>query len=268
MSETPVYFLLAQLNALMTGSLRLALASVLLLALAWAWSLRQSARADALPLARYFSGWVAGLGALGLLAAASLWFLLPYPNPFVLNGFWTGLGLLLLALVLLGLQARPFWQQTIWPRGLAVALLGLAWLACAWLPAFSRSDKTLLTALMALPWMLALAWFPVLFGSGWRWRHFFHGTWLLSMAAGILLHYGWLYPILSGIPRVGEFYPYINLYDWFLVLFMILYSGNIYVDYWLKQRASQLALSWHYPVVVTALCCQWLNTHIFDTLAL
>ncbi|MBF2054402.1 MAG: hypothetical protein IGS03_13200 [Candidatus Sericytochromatia bacterium] len=268
MSETPVYFLLAQLNAMMTGALRLALAAVLLLVLAWSWSLRPTAADHALPLARYFSGWVAGLGAVGLLAATALWLLLPYPNPFVLHGFWTGLGLILLASLLLGLQTRAFWQRAVLPRSLAALLLGLAWLACAWLPAFSRSDKTLLTALMALPWMLALAWFPVLFDSGWRWRQFFHGVGLISMLSGLLLHYGWLYPILSGIPRVGEFYPYINLYDWLLVLFMILYSGNVYVDYWLKQRASQLALTWHYPVVVTALCCQWLNTHIFDTLAL
>lgn len=268
MSETPVYFLLAQLNAVMTGALRLALAAVLLLVLAWGWSLRRSALADALPLARYFSGWIAGLGAVGLLAAAGLWFLLPYPNPFVLNALWTGLALLLLAPLLLWLQTWPVWQRSLLLRALTAGLLGLGWLACAWLPAFSRSDKTLLTALMALPWMIALAWFPLLFDSGWRWRHFFHGVWLISMLAGLLLHYGWLYPILSGIPRVGEFYPYINLYDWFLVLFMILYSGNVYVDYWLKQRDSQLALSWHYPVVVTALCCQWLNTHIFDTLAL
>jgi len=266
MSETPVYFFLAQVNAIMTGSLRLAMAFALLCLCAWALSLFSERY---LPLGRYLTGWLALLGAVGLATAGILRYVLPYANPFVAQGLVFGGLLCCAAVLLLGVQSLKLWQHKLLRGGLVFGGL-LLWTWAGWQPAFSRSDKTVLTALMALPVALALAYFPLLFRPELRLpvAAFFHGGWILAMGVTLAIHHGWFYPILAGIPQEGEFYPYINLYDWFLFLFVILYSGNIYVDYWLKQRSSQLALSWNYPIVVVALLCQWLNTNVFDTLAL
>lgn len=305
MSETPVYFALAQLNSLMTGSLRLALAMLALSALAGMVSLRLPRW---LALGPYFGAWCLLSALVGLTAAGLLVQMLPYDNPFVWQGLRTAAGLSLGAAALLALQLSRLWRLPALRLGHGlIAGLGLG--LCAWLPSFSRSDKVLLSTLSVLPFAIALSYFPLLLLPGSRrWRGCFHALWLPAAVSGLLLHHLWLYPLLAGIPQQGEFFPYINLYDWFLFVSVILYSGNLYVDYWLSSRLSSrqaapraassprtepanqperdydpissgaagtpllpsdgLALSWNYLVLAVSIICLWLNANVFDTLAL
>jgi hypothetical protein len=50
--------------------------------------------------------------------------------------------------------------------------------------------------------------------------------------------------------------------------FVILYSGNLYIDYWLNQGKSSWAMCWHYLALIAALVCLWFNSNVFDSLAL
>lgn len=269
MSETPVYFVLAQLNSLMTGSLRLSLAFGLLgvVSLAWGGWCQQK---DGLRLGHYFWGWMAAVGLVGLAAVLLEKQLLPYQNVFVNQGVI--LALLLVPGACLLLWAVLRWQGWRMQMGLAL-LAGMGLLLACWAPSFSRSDKTGITLLMALPVAISLAHFGLLLAGAstpaLRWR--LHLLWGLSQVPIGGLYFFWLSPQLQGIPQAGEFYPFINLYDWFLLIFMILYLGNLYIDFWLNQpdqETSSLALSWNYGVVVVGLLCLWLNTNVFDTLAL
>src|SRR5690606_26836650 len=114
------------------------------------------------PLGRYLTGWLALLGGVGLAAAALLQYFLPYANPFVGQGLVFGAVLLGVALALLGLQFLSLWQHRLLRGALLTGAL-LVWVWACWQPAFSRSDKTGLTALMAMPVALVLAYFPLLF---------------------------------------------------------------------------------------------------------
>ncbi|MGV3523491.1 MAG: hypothetical protein ACO1RX_04665 [Candidatus Sericytochromatia bacterium] len=269
MSETPVYFVLAQLNSLMTGSLRLSLAFALLGAVSLAWGGGRQQR-EALRLGRYFWGWTAASGGVGLGAVLLEKALLPYQNVFVNQG-------VVLALLLVPISCGLLWAALRWQgwrtqMGLAVVAGGGLWLAC-WAPSFSRSDKTGVTLLMALPVAISLAHFGLLLAGASTpvLRQRLHLMWGLSQVPIGALYFFWLSPQLQGIPQAGEFYPFINLYDWFLLIFVILYLGNLYIDFWLNQpnqETSSLALSWNYGVVVVGLLCLWLNTNVFDTLAL
>lgn len=266
MSETPVYFVLVQLNSLMTGVLRMSLALLALSLLTALLSLRWR---DWLPLPRYLSA-LAGLTAVtGLAAAGAEKVLLPYENPFVNQGLITAGIYLGSALLLLVLQSLPLFQKNIW-RGVISLLGGLGLGLSFWLPSFSRSDKLLISMLMIWPMAVALAYFPLLLTARPVPARVFHLLWAPGAVLALGLHYFWLYPFLAAIPKEGEFYPFINLYDWFLFVAVILYSGNLYIDYWLRQGAqrSKLALSWNYLVAVVAVLCLWLNANIFDTLAL
>lgn len=266
MSETPVYILLAELNTLMTGALRLSLAFMLLTVFAWALSWGS---ARWLALARYFTAWCAVSLALALMASLIEKKLLTYQNPFVNQGVYLSAALLPVVVSLLWFQTRSFWAQH---RGLRVfailcSLFTLTYIFL--LPSFSRSDKVFFSTIMTLPFAIALAYFPLVFlKERPEWASLLHLCWGLSASCALVIYYGWLWPFLSGIPHAGEFYPYINLHDWLLVLFVILYLGNVYIDYWLKQRSKPLLVSWNYLALLTAVLCLWLNTNIFDTLAL
>lgn len=268
MSEASAYFILSQLNSLMTGGLRLCLDFLALGALAGLLSLRWQ---KWLPLGRYFSAWLLSLAVLALGAALGMQVLLPQPNPFVQQGLLLAACLIPAALLLLGLQSLALWLRP--GFRLAVALLGLVCLACCLLqPAFSRSNQILLSCLLDLPLAVALAFFPfgLLPELRGRFKTAFHSLWLLAAPVSLLIHSLWLWPRLAAIPQQGEFFPFISLYDWFLFAVMILYLGNLYIDYWLKlgNRRSYLALSWNYLTLVVTVLCLWLNANIFDTLAL
>lgn len=275
MLETPIYYLLAELNTLMTASLRLALACWLLLLsslLAACWQPRWAA------LQPYVWAWLSCLALLALLPAAVLTGLFHSNNPFVAQGLKTsivllgwGVSCLILSLGAARLhKKRPDWQS------LRLPLLGI-WLglqaAGGWwffqLPAFSRSDKTLFSVVLSLPIMAVMLYFPALLtGLGQYMRPFVHTAWALSLLLALGVHHFWLFPFLAGIPTQGEFFPYINLYDWFLSGFVILYLGNVYIDFWLKPEKNALRLSWNTLFCAWAVLLQWLNTNIFDTLAL
>jgi hypothetical protein len=266
MSETPTYFLLAQLFTLMTVSLRLALAFLLLAVGLALGGLFRWPRLELSALARYLLGWSGCLGGAGLSAALAESSLLTYPNPFVQQGIWLGGGLALGCVLLLLVSAR--WRQ----RALLPGVLLPAVLLCLQLPAFSRSNQTLLSTLFALPSALVLGYFclflqPETFPSR-SVRDLFHRLWALASILVLGLYLGWLYPQIAGLPPEGEFYPFLSLYDWFLAVFMILYSGNLYIDYWLKNEERRLFLIWNYLSMVAALVCVWFNASIFDTLAL
>jgi len=250
----------------MTASGRLTLAFALLMLLSWVFSLWWQ---NWLGLARYFTAWFTFFTMFGLSASLLEKKILPYQNPFVNQGVVLMLGLLPVAFLLLVLQKHPLWLQK---RSLRLGVIVLSVPGFAYLfllPSFSRSDKVFFSTLMALPVAVALAYFPLtLFENRQVWADSLHICWGLSLPGGLLIYYFWLWPLLVGIPQAGEFYPYINLYDWLIVLFMILYSGNVYIDYWLKQRSRSLLISWNYLVLVAAILCMWLNTNIFDTLAL
>lgn len=266
MPQALAYLILAQLNTLMTGSLRLALDFLGLAALSGLVGWKRPAWK---PLSGYFGAWALALALLGLGFSAAETLLLPQPNPFVRNGLVLSLllsvglgGWILLARRLPGPKAR---------LGLS-ALAGSGLLLALMFPAFSRSNQVVYACLLNLPLALALGFFPLNLLSRARpaLREGFHATWLLAAPLSLLIHHAWLWPQLSRIPQQGEFYPYLNLYDWFLMAAMILYSGNLYIDYWLKlgDRRSILALSWNYLVLVVAILCLWLNANVFDTLAL
>ncbi len=264
MSETPIYFFLAQVNSLMTGALRLSLAADLLLIVVLLGSFFAPHWSR---LGLYFGAWGSFYAAVGLLSAALLKNILPYQNPFVNQGVYTAVALLLGGL-LVSVLLRFSLERRVWRIGLAgLSALALAGV-CLW-PAFSRSDKTLMSVLMALPVAIAIAYLPLLFSERYtKWQSALHLLWGLSLPWGLVVYYVWIFPFLKGIPQAGEFYPFINLYDWILMLFVILYSGNIYIDYWLKDRKVYLAVGWHYLVFSLAIVCHWLNANIFDTLAL
>lgn len=264
MSETSVYFVLAQLFTLMTASLRLSLAFLLLALLAEA-VFQLKRWPDWSPqLADYWRGWMGSLGLAGALFAGLEALILNYPNPFVRQGIYLGLGLALFSWILGFLRTGD--------RRMRLWLLLLALIVSFWLPPFSRSTQTWITVIFAWPVALSVSYLCL-----WLWprgslplalRNLFHGLWGMAALSAGWMYCFWLYPRVSGLPPVGEFYPFIHLYDWFLVVFMILYSGNLYIDYWLKERKKNLILAWNYGVVLVALLCLWLNTSIFDTLAL
>ncbi len=270
MSETPIYFVLAQLNSLMTGTLRLSLAFLALSLMSAFVSLHWQ---KWLPLTRYFSAFAAVSACVGVVAAGAEKWLLPYENPFVNQGLITA-GIYLISSALLCLLQGAKLFKDFFGR-LIVSVLGCAVLGLSfYLPSFSRSDKLLFATLMIWPMAVGLAYFPALLAGRQQpladLKKCFHLLWIPGAVCALGLHYFWLYPFLAAIPKEGEFYPFINLYDWFLFMAMILYLGNLYVDYWLRQgsQQSRLALSWNYLVAVVAVLCVWLNANIFDTLAL
>lgn len=277
MSETPAYFLLAQLFTLMTASLRLALGFALLSALAVGLGLvlRQKAPEKCLELqgmARYFNGWQGLMALAGGLFAGAETGLLTYPNFFVQRALGFAFGLLLLW----GVQgvclrkSSPVWQT------LALGLsLGSVTLACL-MPGFSRSNETAMTVIFALPVAVVLSYFALWLSperQPSRWiRSVSHGLWLGTAGLALGNYWFWLYPRLAGLPPEGEFYPFLKLYDWFLMVFMLLYLGNLYIDYWLRTGKTRekpaLVLAWNYGVLIAGLICLWFNASIFDTLAL
>lgn len=267
MSETPVYFVLAQLNSLMTGGLRLALSlwglSCLSWILAWRWP-------RWLQLGKYFSAWMVLPVLCALAAGWAVQSLLPLPNAFVQQGIYLALGLSAVAAALLGLQKLSLWRHAGFRLTVLLANLGaFSW--CLSQPSFSRSDKVLLSMALALPVTLGLIYFPLTFLNERRlYTSALQSLWLLCCPLAIGIHLCWLAPILAEIPQEGEFYPFINLYNWFLFLAVILYLGNLYIDYWLNQgnHRSKLAISWNYFVALVAVLGLWLHANIFDTLAL
>ncbi|PIQ26094.1 hypothetical protein COW36_02160 [bacterium (Candidatus Blackallbacteria) CG17_big_fil_post_rev_8_21_14_2_50_48_46] len=268
MSETPVYFLLAQLFTLMTASLRLALAFLVLALLTLLGSVFFARQAFLLRLSRYWLGWVAGLALAGGSFALAEVQLLNYANPFVWQGFY-------LSCVLLGLGGLFFTLDRFLPAKAVYFQSGLILMVLVWVsfhPGFSRSNQVWLTVVFTLPVALALSyfclWLPLKVEVERSLRHLFHGLWGGSSLLALGLYVFWLYPRVSGLPPTGEFFPFLNLYDWFFVVFMILYSGNLYIDYWLREGKRPLLLAWNYGVVVAALLCLWFNASIFDTLAL
>lgn len=269
MSEAPLYLILAQLNSIMTGGLRLTLGfglCWLLLVLLSLW------RPQYLSLSRYFVGWWALAALVSAAAAGAVSLYLDYPNPFVKQGLWLSALCLAVLPLLIALHAGRQWEHRAL-RLMALLLLGPLLFAAlfwsGWGVSFSRSDKVLFSTLIGLPMALALSYFPVvLAGQQQKWGPVFHGLWGLSILPCLALHYFWLYPILSETSPYVEFYPYVNLYDWFLFVFVILYLGNFYIEHWLKVTNTFLSLSWNYLILLCALLCLWFNTNIFDTLAL
>ncbi len=284
MSETPAYFVLAQLFTLMTASLRLALGFALLSALTLGLGLvlrTPKSYALLLGLARYLNGWLGGAALAGGGFAGAEILLLSYPNFFVQRGLGFALGLLLLWGIQAFLLRRLAQTGKSGKSGLVLHILALSLnlgsvaLAC-WVPAFSRSNETALTVIFALPVALVISYFALWLSPNHPpsrlLRSVFHGLWgglsILALSAYLF----WLYPRLAGLPPEGEFYPFLKLYDWFLMLFMLLYLGNLYIDYWLRTGESgekpALVLAWNYGVLVAGLICLWFNASIFDTLAL
>jgi hypothetical protein len=271
MSETPAYFLLAQLFTIMTASLRLALGFLLLICISLGLNLGLNHRplwqSQLKSLAQYWVSFLAICALVGgLCSGVEMWFL-NYPNPFVDRGLLFSGGLLLLAVLNLFSLKMGKKGMTI---ALSLSLIGL--IAACFLPGFSRSNQTAITLLFALPVALIVSYFclwlvpqksPPAFI-----RTIFHGLWALSSLVAGGLYLFWLYPRLAGLPPEGEFYPFLKLYDWFLILFMLLYLGNLYIDYWLREAKPAMLLAWNYGILIAGLLCLWFNASIFDTLAL
>lgn len=261
MSETPIYFFLAQLNLLLTSNLRIGFVFLMLSVSSGLWFHPVAQR-----LSTY---WLAWASVTTLLASGSAWALqalLQSPNVFVQQGTYSGIGL---AAAIISAWAARFFERKGYLRTTYAAYL-LSMLIggyCIYAFSFSRSDKDLLSLGLTLPIALAISYFPLCFLSHPP-AKIFHLLFLGSMLPLALIYYGWMQPLIFHIPQVGEFYPFINLYDWILPGFVILYLGNIYIDFWLNKRKNTLALVWNYPMVVTAVLCQWLSTNILDTLAL
>lgn len=266
MPETSFYFLLAQLNLLLTSHLRLGFV-FLFLALGTAlWQQYRLQTTRLRGLDNYWLAWSSGCTLIAGGSAVALYQMLPTAHAFLQESTYSSLGLC--AAVLCVWAGQIFWRKHYYSAGTVSRALGfLISSYCLYTYSFSRSDKDMFGLILALPVALALSYFPLCFlkqppAQG------FHKVFLLSLLPVFGVYYGWMYPLTQHIPSVGEFYPFINLYDWILPLFVLLYLGNVYIDFWLNERKSTLALIWNYPVVVTAILCQWLNSNILDTLAL
>ncbi len=264
MSETPIYFFIAQLNSLLTGGLRLGygffVLAVLMLCGSF-WVSEPAQRDSRRGLASYWLTWSTGLSLLALSSALALSQLLAAPNVFLKQGIYSTVGLLIASGMLLVFQ---YFKRGRWGLCLSLPVA----LFCVYAYSFSRSDKDLFSIVLALPVALGVSYFPLCFFKQNTTDRLFHSVFLWLLLPVFFVYYGWMYPLIKHIPAAGEFYPFINLYDWILPLFVILYSGNVYIDYWLNKRKSILVLMWNYPVAVAAILCQWLNTNILDTLAL
>lgn len=263
MSETPIYFFLAQLNLLLTANLRMGFVFLILSVCSGFWLQRQTVL---LRLSTYWLGWASASTLLALGSAGALHTLLQRQNVFLQQATYSGIGL---AAAVTSAWAAQFLTRKGYSSAARITYLisTLVGSYCIYAYSFSRSDKDLFSLGLTLPIALALSYFPLCFlnrppAKG------FHLLFLGSMIPFSLIYYGWMYPLMRHIPQVGEFYPFINLYDWILPVFVILYLGNIYIDFWLNNRKNTLALVWNYPMVVTAILCQWLGTNILDTLAL
>lgn len=266
MPETTFYFLLAQLNLALTSHLRLGFVFLLLALGSAFWHQYRSPRQTHEGIDAYWLAWSTGCVLLAGGSAFALRRMLPEVNVFMQDSIYTTLGLC--AAVLCAWAAHVFWSKgyrsasTI-SRGLSLIISSY----CLYAYSFSRSDKDLFALILAWPVALALSYFPLCFLKNPP-AQTFHRVFLVGLLPVLGVYYGWMYPLTQHIPSVGEFYPFINLYDWILPLFMLLYLGNVYIDFWLNKRKSTLALLWNYPVVVAAILCQWLNSNILDTLAL
>lgn len=278
MSESALYFLLSQLSACATASLRFSLAFVVISGVSWLLVSKPTESSsikvfDTLVwafAARYNQGWGVFLAmASGVFFWLSQQFM-PHPNPFILRG-----GQLALILVTTGLVALLLEQYVIrhlqlhWQRYYGLLKLVVLWFVCHG-PSFSRSDRIWLSVTM----VLFVAWTVGYFALSWQaetpvlqtYRACFNAGWLLLFLPALGIYLLWLQPILAGLPPEGEFYPFVALCHWFLVINMILYLGNLYIQYWLKQQAGLFI--WRYSCAVAAIVFLWLTTHIFDTLAL
>jgi hypothetical protein len=263
MSETPIYFFLAQLNLLLTANLRMGFVFLALSVCSGLWFRRQPVDQR---LSTYWLGWSSASVMLALGSAWALQTLLDRPNILLQEATYSGMGLA--AAVVSSWAAQFFVRKGYHSTARIVYLISvLIGCYCIYAYSFSRSDKDLLSLGLTLPIAVALSYFPLCFLNRPPARGF-HLLFLASLFPLGLIYYGWMYPLVKHIPQVGEFYPFINLYDWILPVFVILYLGNIYIDFWLNKRKNTLALVWNYPMVVTAILCQWLSTNILDTLAL
>lgn len=262
MSETPIYFFLAQLNLLLTSNLRIGFVFLILSVISGVWFHHQMAQR----LSAYWLAWASVTTLLTLGSAWALHTLLQSPNTFVQQGTYNGIGLAAAVVSAWAAQLcmRKGYGNT---ARLAYLLSTMIGSYCIYTYSFSRSDKDLFSLGLTLPIALAVSYFPLCFLS-YPPAKVFHLLFLVSLFPLTLIYYGWMHPLIFHIPQVGEFYPFINLYDWILPGFVILYLGNIYIDFWLNKRKNTLALVWNYPMVVTAILCQWLGTNILDTLAL
>lgn len=263
MSETPIYFFLAQLNLLLTTNLRM---GFVFLALSLGCSLWFKHHSTAQRLSSYWLGWSSACALLALSSAGALYRLLERPHLFLQQGTSMGIGL--------GAAIGIAWTAKYFAKKGAEKAANLGYLLsillggyCLYAYSFSRSNKDLFSLGLTLSLALAISYFPLCFLERPPAKTF-HLLFLGSLMPLGLIYYGWMYPLTRQIPQVGEFYPFINLYDWILPVFVILYLGNIYIDFWLNKRKNTLALVWNYPVVVAAILCQWLSTNILDTLAL
>lgn len=272
MSEATLYFVLAQLFSCSTAALRLALAFAILSGGVWLWgALKQHHLRMASFTALYLQGWSIFCALAGALTFALMQANLPYANPFVARGWQLSLIVAVMGLLGLLLERRWVWQ---WPRQWWVGYAVLKWGGLFWLchgPSFSRSDRIWLSVAM----VLALAWTMAYFGLSWQSsdtamavQNHFNVGWGVLVLPLLVSHVSWLHPILVGLPVEGEFYPFVALYHWFLVIAVLLYLGNLYIQYWLKLQVSAVFIAWRYLMVVTAMTLLWFLTNIFDTLAL
>lgn len=266
MPETPFYFLLAQLNLLLTSHLRLGFVFLFLALGSALWQQYRANTSSLQGLDHYWLAWSSGCVAIAGGSTLALHRMLPSINGFLQESTYNSLGLC--AAILCAWAGQIFGVKGY--RSARTVSHTLAFLVssyCLYAYSFSRSNKDLFALILALPVALALSYFPLCFLKRPPAKKF-HFIFLLGLFPVFGVYYGWMYPLTRHIPSVGEFYPFINLYDWILPLFVLLYLGNVYIDFWLNERKSTLALIWNYPVVVTAILCQWLNSNILDTLAL
>lgn len=264
MSESPAYFLLAQCFTFMSVALRLSLGFLCVGLLS---ILGKELKLIKNPLSNFWWAWGAFCALVSALSAEMALRILPYANPFLSSGrfmAWVSLGGLLGLIGLQGLKATPW-------RSKASLLLGFMLLGYLIVqPPFSRSNQIWLSVLFHLPMGLGLGYLSALLTQNMSLdlKRIYHWGSGLSLCTILGFHYFWLLPRLEPIPKAGEFYPYINLYDWFLWGFVILYLGNLYIDYWLKERLYLPQMLWNYLLLITGLVSIWLNSSIFDTLAL
>lgn len=272
MSEATLYFVLAQLFSISTAAMRLALAFAWLSGGAWlVLGLENKPGRRGAFTALYLQGLSIVLALTSAGTFGLLQYKMPYPNPFVARGWLLALILGGLGFFFLILERRWTGQ---WRRLHLVGYALVKWGCVFWLcqgDSFSRSDRIVLSVMMCL----SMAWTVAYFGLSWQvseessaFQNRFNVGWGILFLPLLVSHILWLHPILAGLPAEGEFYPFVALYHWFLVIAVLLYLGNLYIQYWLKLQTSALFIVWRYLMTVTAITLLWFLTNIFDTLAL
>lgn len=269
MPESSTYYILAQLISFSSASLRLMIGFLFLSSI---YLIVEWANKKEPTLSIYWFCWGMICSALATITTQLELNIITFENSFIDSG-WKLASTILFHQVWITI-CYSFVKVKRFRKAILIIGLIICWYLILQSAPFSRSDKHLINALILLPINLCISFFPILLiqaknqNTFERLTNIFLKLFLFSLPVTIFIHFYWLTPQILSLPKDGEFYPYVTLNNWFLAIFVILYLGNVYFQYWLKNSKGHIFVVWNYLFTITALLILWFNTNIFDTLAL